>query len=153
MALGSTPAEALSCLPWGPADAYLQAAQSESVYYVLAGELRFDPDLLPKPAGDNPNEMPELTRVPAQLTGKMLGTQSFSQPVSVDVTLEIPCIGPWCGRAEPGADYILFAEQRGESLVVTADPCAPLLFPDIRRVRESVIECHRGGNCAASALR
>lgn len=141
------PAAALSCLPWGPADAYLHAADSESVYNVIAGELRFDENLLPKSHSDNPNDTPPLTRIPAQLSGKMLEGKYFSSRVSTPAVLEVECLGPWCGGLKSGAGYVVFAEQREQELVVRANACGGFAFDDTSEVRRQVLDCHRGKAC------
>ncbi|AHD01818.1 hypothetical protein METH_15005 [Leisingera methylohalidivorans DSM 14336] len=145
--LSASPAAALSCLPWGPADAYLQAAKSESVYNIIAGELRFDESLLPRSHADNPNDMPPLTRIPAQLSGKMLDGRYFSSRVNVQAVLEVECLGPWCGGMAPGADQVFFAEQRGQELVIRAGACGGFVFADTSEVRRQVLDCHRGAAC------
>lgn len=143
----SSPAAALSCLPWGPADAYLQAAKSESVYNIIAGELRFDESLLPKSHADDPNGTPPLTRIPAQLSGKMLEGKYFSRRVKVTAVLEVECLGPWCGGMASGEDLLFFAEQRGTELVIRAGACGGFAFADTSKVRRQVIDCHRGKAC------
>lgn len=145
--MSASPAAALSCLPWGPADAYLHAAQSDSVYNVIAGELRFDESLLPQSHSDDPNDTPPLTRIPALLSGKMLEGKYFSGRVNVPAVLEVECLGPWCGGMMSGADYVLFAEQRGQELMVRAAACGGFVFADTPDVRRQVLECHRGGAC------
>lgn len=151
--LAATPAAALSCLPWGAADAYLAAAGSSSVYNVIAGELRFDETLLPRSHSENPEDMPELSRIPAQLSGKLLEGKHFSRRVSVPAVLEVECLGPWCAGLQSGADYLLFAEQRGGELVVSIGACGGYAFGDSPEVRRTVLECHRGGSCEPLAPR
>jgi len=147
LAFAAKPAAALSCLPWGAADAYLQAAKSESVYNIIAGKLRFDESLLPQSHSDNPNDTPPLTRIPAQLSGKMLEGKHFSGRVNVPAVLEVECLGPWCGGMKSGADQLFFAEQRGNELVIRAAACGGFAFDDTSEVRRQVLECHRGGAC------
>ncbi len=151
--VAATPAAALSCLPWGPADAYLEAANSSSAYNVIAGELRFDETQLPRSHSENPEDMPELSRIPAQISGKLLDGKYFSQRVSVPAVLEVECAGPWCAGARSGVDYLLFAEQRGGELVVRLGVCGGFAFDDTPEVRRTVLQCHRGGSCAPLAPR
>ncbi|MDC0658616.1 hypothetical protein N6L27_11455 [Leisingera sp. SS27] len=147
LAVAAGPAAALSCLPWGPADAYLHAANSDRVYNVIAGELKFDESLLPQSHSDNPNDTPPLTRIPAQLSGKLLEGKYFSRRVSVSAVIEVECLGPWCGGMKSGADYVVFAEQRGQELVVRANACGGFAFDDTSTVRRQVLDCHRGKAC------
>ncbi|MFW8594176.1 hypothetical protein [Cribrihabitans neustonicus] len=147
LVLQAGPAFALSCMPWGVQDAYLEAAESERVYNVIAGALAFDEDALPRSHSDNPNDMPGLTRVPAQLSGKMLSGEDFSEAVDIPVTLEVECLGPWCGGIVPGEEHIFFAEQRGDELVVRANACGGLAFADTPKARRALLSCHSGGPC------
>ncbi|MFW8633618.1 hypothetical protein [Cribrihabitans pelagius] len=147
LTLSASPALALSCVPWGVQDAYLEAAESEHVYNVIAGALAFDEEQLPRSHSDNPGSTPELTRVPAQLSGKMLAGGAFSEPVDVPVTLEVECLGPWCGGIVAGEDHIFFAEQRGDELVVRANACGGWSFADTPKARRQVLSCHGGGEC------
>lgn len=147
LSFAASPAAALSCLPWGPADAYLQAAKSDSVYNIIAGELRFDESLLPQSRADNPNDTPPLTRIPAQLSGKLLEGKYFSGRVNVPAVLEVECLGPWCGGMQSGADYVFFAEQRGQELVIQANACGGFVFADTSDTRRQVLDCHRGKAC------
>ncbi|NSY39982.1 hypothetical protein [Leisingera sp. ANG59] len=125
----------------------MHAANSESVYNVIAGELEFDESLLPQSHADNPNETPPLTRIPAQLFGKMLEGKYFSGRVNVPAVLEVECLGPWCGGMKSGADHVFFAEQRGQDLVVRASACGGFAFDDTSEVRRQVLDCHRGKAC------
>ena len=145
--ISANPAAALSCLPWGPGDAYLQAANSESVFNIIAGKLQFDESLLPQSHSDNPNDTPPLTRIPARLSGKMLEGKYFSKRVSVPALLEVECLGPWCGGMASGADLLFFAEQRGNELIVRASACGGFTFADTSEVRRQILDCHLGRAC------
>ena len=48
------PAFALSCMPHGVSDAYLQAANAEEGYVPVLGELSFDPALVPSTGTPEP---------------------------------------------------------------------------------------------------
>ncbi|WP_291729263.1 hypothetical protein [Leisingera sp. F5] len=152
-ALSAAPAVALSCLPWSPADAYLQASKSDSVYNIIAGELQFDESLLPQSHADNPNDTAPLTRIPAQLSGKMLDGKYFSKRINVQAVLEVECLGPWCGGMATGTDQMFFAEQRGQELVIRANACGGFVFADTSEVRRQVLDCHRGKACAPAMPR
>lgn len=152
-AVAASPAMALSCLPWGAADAYLHAAQSDSAYNIIAGELRFDESLLPQSHAEDPADMPPLSRIPAQLSGKLLEGKYFAGRVSVPVVLEVECAGPWCAGVKAGAGYVVLAEQRGAELVVQVGACGGFLFDDTSQIRREVLDCHRGKGCAPSAPR
>ncbi|WP_264211313.1 hypothetical protein [Leisingera thetidis] len=125
----------------------MQAAASDSVYNIIAGELRFDETLLPQSHSESPGDTPPLTRIPAQLSGKLLEGKYFSGRVNMPAVLEVECLGPWCGGVESGAGHVFFAEQRGRELVIRANACGGFAFDDTSEVRRQVLECHRGGAC------
>ncbi|AUQ48742.1 hypothetical protein PhaeoP83_00427 [Phaeobacter inhibens] len=142
------PASALSCLPWGPSDAYLEAAKSDKTYVVVEGVLSFDEGALPKAPQDNPNDAPPRSLIPAQLNGKLMTGQGFAKPVDLPITLEILCFGPWCAGAADGVDYLAFLEQRADDYVLRMDPCGGFGFGGTDgAAREEVLACHAGTSC------
>ena len=141
-------AQALSCLPWGVTDAYLEAAASDDPYLVVAGKLSFDEGLLPVTDWERQQETPPLTAIPARLEGKSLTSHGFSQVFGGDLLLEIGCAGPWCAGAKSGVDYVAFVELRGETGVVTVGPCGGNLFDaSSPEVTQQVLSCHKGNVC------
>lgn len=152
--LSAAPAAALSCRPWGVTDGYLTAAKSDRVYNVISGRLRFDQAALPRAVDDDPNSTPELTAIPARLTGKMLAGQAFVQDVDLSITLEIRCLGPWCASAVDGLPYVAFVEQRAQGLVLEMSPCGGDGFPDENgEAARQLLDCHTGKACPRAADR
>ncbi|MCI5100450.1 hypothetical protein [Phaeobacter italicus] len=142
------PASALSCVPWGPADGYLEASKSDKSYVVVDGILRFDASALPKAPSDDPNNTPPRTAIPASLSGKLLTEGGFQREVELPVTLEILCLGPWCASAEDGLRYVAFLEQRGDELVLEENPCGGFGFSnEDGQAARDVLACHAGRAC------
>ncbi|MFV1496994.1 hypothetical protein VWZ88_09485 [Phaeobacter sp. JH20_36] len=142
------PASALSCLPWGPSDAYLEAVKSDKNYVVVEGKLSFDETALPKPPQDNPNDAPPRSLIPARINGKVMTPDGFSKDVDLDITLELLCFGPWCAGAADGVDYLAFLEQRAGDYVLRMDPCGGFGFGGTDgAAREEVLACHAGTSC------
>ncbi|MEL0439134.1 hypothetical protein [Phycobacter sp. K97] len=141
-------ASALSCGPWGVPDAYLAASNSSRVYAILQGRLTFDERRLPRAPASNPNAAPPVTQFRASFNGELLGARDFDQAVKADVVVEVQCMGPWCGKAKSGVEYLIFAEQRGRDLIVRFDPCGQFAFAgNGHSLRKQVLDCHRGKAC------
>ncbi|MFS4580949.1 hypothetical protein [Phaeobacter sp. C3_T13_0] len=142
------PAVALSCLPSGPSDAYLEAVTSDKSYVVVEGVLSFDEDALPKAPQNNVNDTPPRSLIPARIDGKLMTRDGFSKDVDLAITLEILCFGPWCAGAADGVDYLAFLEQRADGYVLRFDPCGGFGFGGTNgAAREEVLACHAGQAC------
>jgi hypothetical protein len=144
-------AMALSCLPWGPTDAYLSADKAETRFSVVQGHLRFDEKLLPKVDWNHQEDTPAITSIPAHVTGKALNRTGFKAPFSQDLVLEVLCFGPWCAGAADGGDYLMFIEHRDDGLVLQVDPCGGYAFSvNSRKVQKQMRQCFNGGDCPPS---
>jgi hypothetical protein len=147
-----TSAQALSCVPWGVADAYLKAASSNRSYAILQGRLSFDERRLPRAPAGNPNAAPPVTQFRGSFNGALQGARDFDRKVRADVVIEVQCMGPWCGKAKSGVEYLIFAEQRGRDLIVRFDPCGQFAFAgNVHRLRKQLLDCHRGKACVPLA--
>lgn len=145
--LGSRPAVALSCAPWGGAQAYLAAEASDRSYSVVVGTLQFDEAQLPKT--DGRNQARQGAKIPALLTGKELRSDGFSKSVSWDLSLKVGCVASWCGKVRADVPYLLFVELTEGARVLQATACGDFILPDTSQVRREVLQCQRGQHCAA----
>ncbi|UWQ90709.1 hypothetical protein K3727_18380 [Rhodobacteraceae bacterium M382] len=146
------PAVALSCLPWGATDAYLEAAASKSNFVVVDGQLTFDDSLLPTTDWENQQQTPEQSRIPARIQGQSLSRAGYLTPFASDITLEVLCYGPWCAGATDGARYVMFLEQRPDGYVLQVNPCGGFAFDAGKgEAAKQVLQCHQGGRCAPRA--
>lgn len=147
------PALALSCLPHGVTDAYLQAAEAEEGYVPVLGTLRFDPDMLPVVDMQNQQDTPAQTLIPATFSGDALGPRGVPRPFETDVVLEVLCFGPWCPSVQPG-QALAFLRQTSHSYVLSTNACGGFLFaePTKAQVRQ-VRDCLGGRQCDPLASR
>jgi hypothetical protein len=147
------PAFALSCLPYGVTDAYLEAEAAEEGYVPVLGTLEFAPDLLPKPNLESQQDTPPLTLVPASFEGDALNIRGVDTPFATDVVLEVRCFGPWCPSPEPGP-VLAFLRKTSHSYVLATNSCGGFLFsaptqPQIEQLRD----CLAGRTCQPTAPR
>ena len=144
--LMSPAAFALSCMPHDVAQVYQEAAESETRYFVVLGELTFDKRKLPVTDWDNQADTPPDTRIPARLTGRSLEKGGFRKAFDGQITLNAQCFGPWRASAISGANYLAFVNADTHELVVT--PCGGFGFTNpSNEVIDTVLQCHRGGAC------
>lgn len=145
--LAPLPAFALSCVPHGVTDAYLEAAAAEEGYVPVLGEIDFDPDLLPQVDWDKQQDVPPTTLIPATFKGDALSVRGVALPFETDVVLEVQCIGPWCPQPQPGRS-IAFLRKTAHSYVLSTNACGGFLFgnPSAEQVKE-VEDCLAGRAC------
>lgn len=147
------PAFALSCMPFGVSDAYLEAAAAEESYVPVLGNLSFDPGLVPKVDWNNQTNVPQTTLIPATFEGDALNVRGVAQPFSTDVVLEIGCAGPWCPSPTPGHS-LAFLRKTSHSYVLVVGACNGFLFgdPSEEQVKQ-VKDCLAGRRCQPSTPR
>lgn len=139
-------AQALSCMVPDTAVTYMRAAEAAEVYVVLHGTLTFDQQAMP---GAIEEDGDVTIPIPAHFSGALLGPQGFDGAHEIDLMLNVNCWSPWCGNANTGEPYIVFARQAEDgSLSVPINPCADLLFFRPTEAQISAVErCHSGGQC------
>ncbi len=127
LALLPLPLLALSCVPHGVTDAYRKAAQSEDLYVVVRGTLRFDEKKLPRGDHSGQTSTPQRTVIPAEIEGVALGPSGLRKARKYKIRLIVSCAGPWCPRPEAG-DALAFLRREGKRYVLEAAPCGAFLF-------------------------
>lgn len=141
---------ALSCLQSTVAGTYRQAQASDDAYVVVLGRLSFNAHgSFPHPSPDVSGPMPpELTKVPARLTGKALSRSGFSSGFDKGITLEVYCLSAWCGTAQNGAEVLAFVRKEDGQYSLAAGPCGGWKFtaPTPAMLRQAK-QCMRGGPC------
>lgn len=144
----STQAHALSCAPHSVQHAFNSAHASADSYIIVVGTLIFAEDKLVKTDWDNQQQTPQLTRIPARISGKSLDHNGFSKPYNQTITLEIQCAGPWCPNASSGAEYLALINIDHKPASVTFGPCGGNLFgqPSAEQKR-AVQHCLKKGAC------
>lgn len=137
---------ALSCLPWGVTDAYLQADAADAAYIIVEGDLTFDERLLPQVDMDNQGDTPPLTVIPARIKGHAWG-RGTDVPFEADVTLNVECYGPWCAGAPLGR-VLAFLRKDADGYSINTNPCGWHVFgePSDDQMAD-VRTCMAGGAC------
>lgn len=151
--LVSAPAFALSCAPYGVADAYKMADSSADRHIIVVGKLTFDERQLPETDWQRQLDTPPLTKIPASIVGQALNKNGFELPYSSALTLEVRCLGPWCASAKSGDTYMAFINVDAEPATVQAAPCGAGLFARPTQAQKSQAQaCINNGPCEGASL-
>lgn len=143
------PALALSCLAPSVERSFAQFDAAEESYVVVHGRLTLDEKALPKGMTVDRNP-PAMTFVPARLRGQSLTLAGFTLPYDQKLTLEVACIGPWCGAARNGEDVLAFVRKDAEGYALAISPCGGAVFGTPKPEQLKQVEmCLREGNCTA----
>lgn len=147
--LAPVPALALSCLAPSVERSFAHFDAAEENYVVVHGRLTLDEKALPKGMRVDRNP-PEMTFVPAELQGQSLTKAGFTLPYDQELTLEVACIGPWCGAARNGEDVLAFVRKDADGYALSISPCGGAVFgtPKPEQLKQVQI-CLRKGNCRA----
>lgn len=147
------PAFALSCVPHGIADAYIQAAEAKEAYLPVHGTLSFDLSQLPQTDWENQQATPAKTSIPATFKGMALRGRGAPVPFETKVTLEVSCAGPWCPSPQPG-DSLGFLRETTEGYVLSTNACGGFLFGQPNKAQVIQLQdCLAGRHCDGLARR
>lgn len=148
------PALALSCLPYGVTDAYLEADASADAYVPVLGTLQFDVSDVPQVDWDRQGDVPPLTVIDAVFDGHALTQRGIALPLATDVSLEVECSGPWCPSPKPGPVLAFLRKTGDRGYAVSINACGGFLFgqPSPEQI-SSVKDCLAGRGCRPSARR
>lgn len=141
LALGASPALALSCMPYAPVDGFRDAQASATRYTVVHGVLTFDTRKLPEHYDENARDV----TIDARVRGQALSPSGFDAPFNQNVSLAVQCAGPWCPSVRSGVQYLLFIEKQGSGYRLVADACPTTLFPSPSRADlQDMVRCLSG---------
>lgn len=148
------PALALSCMPFGVTDAYLEADTSADAYVPVLGTLAFDPAAVPQVDWDKQSEVPQHTDIPSVFEGNALTQRGIDIPMRVDVTLEVGCAGPWCPSPKPGPVLAFLRKTEDAGYAVSIGACDGFLFgqPAPEQIG-AVKDCLAGLSCRPTRRR
>ena len=142
------PVSALSCLQPDVGQTYQIAAQSQNSYIIVLGKLSFDGSAHPPAVRDDSDEMSQ--QLPARLVGKGLTQQGFNASLDRIITLNLNCLGVWCGHLAPDETMLVFLRRHDDSYVLDVGPCPQFAFPHpSKAVLKQVQQCHATGSCAS----
>ncbi len=153
-ALIGQPALALSCLPYGVQDSWIEASEASERYIVVQGDFTLTSITPPRPApkaGEPLFAMPETQTYRADFQGLGLANATFSRPVSGQAIVTVNCVAQWCGQV-PTAPWIAFLREDGKGGYETEiGPCSSKVYADRSSVRGAVLSCAAGGACVSVA--
>ena len=137
---------ALSCMKPSVTRTFKEIHAAPETYIIVEGRLTLDVSKLPKTDLTNQSP-PELTRVPAILSGTSLSRAGFNAPFVRDITLEVACFGPWCGGAQNGMEVLAFLKRTAKGYTLAITPCGGHVFPNQKKLQRQVLRCFKGGAC------
>lgn len=148
LSLAAGPALSLSCLPADVVTSFNDAAASEQSYIVVHGRLEFDESKLPEVDINQQDETPPQTDIPARLVGKSLSKAGFKTDFDRPITLRAMCLGPWCGRATSGTEYLSFVQMTEDGYMLAITPCGGFEFAEpTKSMLNAVTSCFKGQTC------
>lgn len=148
LSLLASGAQALSCMPVSVETSYARAAASEEDYIVVQGVIRFDESKLPKAEHGKPNGAPKETRIAGRIKGMAMSRKGFDHPIDREITISVPCLGPWCGGLKSGVRYMAFLRRDEADYELVAGPCGGWAFSgDVAAHAEAAFACFKSGRC------
>lgn len=147
--LSPSPALALSCMPYGPMLSVVDA-KADGPAAIVIGALEFDEADLPVVDYDQQAATPPLTSVEGNLVGHLAMADGQIGPITMPVTLEVLCVGPWCGMVSPDTEYLTVVRQTDAGPVVRIGPCETAIFQKVEaEMMDRLQTCIGGGECSA----
>ncbi|MEW9918230.1 hypothetical protein AB2B41_01325 [Marimonas sp. MJW-29] len=145
--IAPAPALALSCLAPSVERSFARFDAAEEEYVVVHGRLTLDERDLPEGMIAEPPP-PAMTHVEAKLRGSSLTREGFKLPFEQAITLEVACLGPWCGSAQNGEDVLAFVRKDADGYAIAVGPCGGSIFGTPKpEMLKAVLACLRDQNC------
>lgn len=140
------PAAALSCLRPTVERSYAEAVARGVEVVALYGVLEFDPAALPQ---SYEASEPAPAPVPARFTGRQVLADGLAPEISVAVTVQPVCFGPWCGGLTPGERHLFFADDVAGGVIFPANPCGTTAFASPTQGQLATVQAcmARSGSC------
>jgi hypothetical protein len=118
------PASALSCMPPDLDRSFQHAAEAEEGYGLFYGDIEVDKNTVPQFRGN-----PQPYTAEGIFRGQAVYANGLSPEYVQPITIEVECMGMWCGSAYDVDDAILFVEldDQGE-MTLEIDACPQWVF-------------------------
>ncbi|MGB3245429.1 MAG: hypothetical protein WBB25_12915 [Sulfitobacter sp.] len=140
-------AHALSCLAPSVSRTFHDVNAAPEVYVVVKGRLTVGTPKQPE-LDKSKQEPPKSTRLPARLRGTSMSQNGFNVPFDQRVTLEIACIGPWCGSVQNGEQVLAFVKREDNRYFLAINPCGGHVFSNPKpAMSKQVYSCFKGATC------
>lgn len=151
-ALMPAQAFALSCMEPRIQQSFAAATDRPELFIIAHGALKRlgpnEPEAVQKPDGQA-LMVQEGTpyQFKARFKGRIAGSGGYSAPKTLNVTVDVRCMGPWCGGESLSKDGLYFLRQAGKGqYVLEASACSFYFFnkPSQANLR-TVTACFKGG--------
>jgi len=148
VALSATPALALSCMPYFPEQAFLDAQASSDRYVIVHGRLDFNPADLPQVDFNHQEDVRPDNMFGATLTGFSLTGSGYNARFVREIRVNAQCFGPWCAAIQSGEDYLVFLKKQ-DGYLLEINPCGGMAFAQpSERILRRIHGCLLGDECA-----
>ncbi|MFT4619935.1 MAG: hypothetical protein ACI9KS_001482 [Sulfitobacter sp.] len=144
------PALALSCLPYGVQDSWVDASAAAERYVVVSGEFSLTSTTPPRPAPEvrEPSiVVPQTQTYHARFEGKAWANGSFSRAITGQANITVNCIAQWCGNLPKGPWVAFLREDDNGGYETETGPCGGRIYADTPNVRGAIRSCASGGAC------
>jgi hypothetical protein len=142
---------ALSCVEPSVQRTFLSVADAAPAYVIVHGTIEYDLSAWPdrdSTAKEQPTEF-----IPARVTGQSLSSSGFKTDFTAPVTLVSYCLGPWCGGAASGGDYLMFLRKTETGYEQDIAPCADKIFTNPTKAHlRAVRRCFNGRPCPSTNI-
>ena len=150
LVLAAQPALALSCMPYTVIHAFLEARDAAESYIVVHGDLVFDESHLPVTDWANQEASKPDNLFAARIRGMALNSAGFTVPFDETITVNVRCLGPWCGGLQSETTYLAYLQKASHGYLLETDPCGGFAFANPgAALLERVRTCFNGGPCVA----
>jgi len=119
------------------------ADEDPAIWRIYQGQFSYDETAIPD--RDLSNTKPEPLSLPATFTGLGLTRSGFTAPVTLDVTLDLICLGPWCGGGPGFENVIVFLKDTADGPVFQSTPCPDWVFQPTEDAADRLLACVTDG--------
>lgn len=149
----TAPVHALSCMPYSPVQAFLDAQASPDRYIIVHGRIELNPADLPEGGIRNLEKLQPDNFLPASVTGFSLTGSGYNARFVRQIRVNAQCYASWCASLRPGMEYLVFLKKENGYLL-EINPCGGMAFAEPDAVMLNKIhECLLGEECLPPPLR